>query len=815
MARGDVVTGQRQVAVVAASPGRAVRPEGAYGLRALGSVIEQLQGPAQRIYSKAMQQEAKRAEREGANAGAVYGTETALADIQLPTGDSIGEEAFRRSAVVAAGAQAEMLARDDVENLAAKFPGQPEKFKEAVAKQSSAFLGKLPEELRGDAAVTYNRIGQRRYFQAQEEFKAFKTDEIRATLMASAASVTNAAAKAARSGNIDEALEEIGGLAKTFGRAGPRETGGSGALSLVEIEKATQEARGQVQDSYLEGWAERTPNKRAALAGLRNGKTGDPWTDSVIGEADIDTVDRVAGHLETEIAKQDTEARVARNEWLSVKRDEVRFAADMLERGLPVEGLPKLRKEVAGTDLGKTLETVESTARFARSFALKSPAEQAVELEALQQTPQTPELYARTATAAKALQESIAAATPEVRFALGELEAGRKPEDLEGTLAKVAGTPLEEPLRRMVEGDTYAEAFGSQPIEQQAAELDALSKQPSTPDSAARLAAAGKVMKANVDALKDGRGLELAKDRGVVDLQPVNVLDPASMQARVSASLQASDYLGGNAGLLTPAERQAEVAKMRTMTGDQLPAYMAQLQQSSGDAYPDLIRELTTGKDALPRVAQYSAILANRPEAAPVLNAMVEGMQSDPKDLAGNLVRRGTTEAKVNAEVAARLEPWLGTVGQTYRQGSQGGGAAAMQADVTDMVKQTAMTLMRTYSMEESVKMAADGIINSRYEFRDGYRILLPASDKDAFLDRFDKAMSDTVASLSPELLDPPGSAAGVDERTRRQGYYDAVTTKGSWATLPDESGLVLTDELGNAVLAKGRPVVVKFGGRQ
>jgi hypothetical protein len=156
------------------------------------------------------------------------------------------------------------------------------------------------------------------------------------------------------------------------------------------------------------------------------------------------------------------------------------------------------------------------------------------------------------------------------------------------------------------------------------------------------------------------------------------------------------------------------------------------------------------------------------------------------------------------------LRDFVDTLGPTYAQGSAGG-AQAMITDLTDMVKRTALVQMRTQSADEAVRGAAEAIINSRYEFRDGYRIPKPSVGGDSAIARIDQMMADTVASLAPELVDPPGSALGVDEATRRAGYLEAVRNRGQWVTLPDESGLVLTDENGNAVMVKGRPVQVKF----
>jgi hypothetical protein len=57
-----------------------------------------------------------------------------------------------------------------------------------------------------------------------------------------------------------------------------------------------------------------------------------------------------------------------------------------------------------------------------------------------------------------------------------------------------------------------------------------------------------------------------------------------------------------------------------------------------------------------------------------------------------------------------------------------------------------------------------------------------------------------------------PGGGTAPDA-VRRETYLRQVRNQGRWVTLPDETGLLLTDELGNAVIANRQPVIVKFMG--
>lgn len=712
-----------------------VQPAGVSGLMAIGNALDQASGVAAKFMGVVQNEEAKTAQRESAAAGSQYGLDTELADIQLPTGNSVGEEAFRKSAIVAASAKADMAAREDIEAVAKLHPGQPEAFKAAITERSRAFLAKLPPDMQPAVAETYGRLQYDKYLALDDERKQFVVDQSRATLVQQTSVITMAAAKRARAGDMQGALAEMNALAAAHGAAGPVALGGSGALTLTQIEESTLKAKEEIQGNFLDGWVERTPNKSAALAGLKRGHTGNPVVDGVLAVTHPDTVDKLANHLEAEINRRQAKADAAQTLRLQDLRDQASDAVEMMNAGVPVAGVEKLHRAILaegprGAPLAEKLGGAIGTAAYAENFALKPLPDQIAEVDGLQ-------------TELKDLR------------------------DKGGDVSQSAATFT-------------------------------------------KLQTAAKVVKADLAALDEGRALDVAAARGLITVAPVDPTDPASVANRVSAAKAASEHFGTRVPIVRPAEVASIAGGVSKMLGEEQAAYFSQMQAAAGDAYPDFIRDLTV-KGGLDRKASTIAVLAGRPDAADVVNAVGEALSVDPKDLKPNLDRAQVSEAEVDRLVATRLSDWAATVGATYKQGSVGGGAAAFIASTTETVKLTAMTLMRTRGVDEAVNRAADAIINDRYEYRDTYRIPRPAVGGQAAIDKIDTAIASTMAALSPDLVDPRGSPEGVSEQTRRAAYFDSVRSTGTWSNLPDESGLVLTDQDGNAVTVKGRPVLVKF----
>lgn len=323
MAR-NVPVGDRRLGYVGVSGGGAARPYSVpttaptavrpFGAYALADAVERLGQPIRQEFQAQVRQAEVVAARESSAAGTGYALATDPDDLQLPPGDTIGEEAFRRSALQAASAKVEIKAREDVATLRQQFAGKPQDFMKALAERKGKFLGGLPQELASDASLTYERLGAAAFLDVDEERRAFERDAHRADLLKLTDQITTSAAQLARSGRYEAAMEELGHLADKTLAAGPVAAGGSGALSLTEIERSGLAASELIRKNFLEGWVERTPDKRRALAGLRSGQTGDAVVDGVLAVTAPDVMDQYARVLEGDIKQQEAEARAIARE---------------------------------------------------------------------------------------------------------------------------------------------------------------------------------------------------------------------------------------------------------------------------------------------------------------------------------------------------------------------------------------------------------------------------------------------------------------------------------------------------------------------
>lgn len=355
----------------------AVQADPQYGLRALAGALQNLSGALNTVVDQEMRVQAKKAERVSSEAGARWGLVGDIADLQLPTGDSIGEEAFRRSAIQAASANVELRAREEVDKLAQQFPGKPEAFRKALEERTPALLEGIDPSLAVGAANAISTLGQRYYVQADEDRKTYIKDQSRAAMVELSDAKVKSAAILARRGDLDGALSEVGGLAQTMADAGPVAGGGSGAFSLTDLSEIQIKATDKIRGDFLEGWVERTPNKRAALDGLRKGKTGNAAVDGVLAVSDPSLTDQMANRLEADIRAEETAARAAaalakaeKAARRSVASDVVRDTVFALQAGKMPPSLADAKKLAAEfPDLASQVSVAETQREAAAEFS--------------------------------------------------------------------------------------------------------------------------------------------------------------------------------------------------------------------------------------------------------------------------------------------------------------------------------------------------------------------------------------------------------------------------------------------------------------
>lgn len=407
-------------------------------------------------------------------------------------------------------------------------------------------------------------------------------------------------------------------------------------------------------------------------------------------------------------------------------------------------------------------------------------------------------------------RERMAGLRQEVSFAMNVMGEGLQPAGMADLRKRAAGTPLAPALKAAEEAGAFAQQLAVLPPGEQVAQVKALASSPQNEGSLIALKQAQKVLQATGRAMADGTLLERASEVGVVKLDPVDLTNPESVAARVTASRRAGQHFGVEAPVLTKGEREAYVADFQKLAPAQKIETAAAIQNAAGAAWPDIMRDLG-GTHGLDSTFRYLGLLSGATgPAALVANAIVEAEQTDEKDLKLQLTRANITETDLERDILTALDPFMATVGATYAQGSgsAAGGAAKMQTELLQVAKKSAMVLMRNNDPATAIQLATDALLNDRYEFEGTYRIPKSAVP---YKEGIQRMMSDTLAALTPETVEPKGSPSGVPENVRREGYLRQVRNMERWVTLPDETGLLLTDEQGDAVIANGQPVIVKF----
>lgn len=281
----------------------------AFGQRALAGVTEKIGGALEQVGQTLEKEQAGKVERQSAISGAQAGATTDPSQLQLPTGDSIAEEAYRRSAVQAAGSQVKLQARDDAMRLAQASGGDPEAYRANLKAAASGFAGKLPPDLQGQALEAYDFYGQRNYADLDEKKRAFVKDQNLAAITGEIETTSNDAANLARKGDVDGARALTESLNQSLTKAGPVQVGGSGALSLTQITEASAKLRDSIGGEFIRGVIDRAPDKEGLLKGLQSGRTGDERVDALNAQLDPKARDQLLGKLEVQVREEQVERR--------------------------------------------------------------------------------------------------------------------------------------------------------------------------------------------------------------------------------------------------------------------------------------------------------------------------------------------------------------------------------------------------------------------------------------------------------------------------------------------------------------------------
>jgi hypothetical protein len=221
--------------------------------------------------------------------------------------------------------------------------------------------------------------------------------------------------------------------------------------------------------------------------------------------------------------------------------------------------------------------------------------------------PETVERYRSSAQAAvaqdaeraaqrqqQAQREAQLTLARDVEAAVGQLEAGLTPEDLEPLLTRAQGTPEGRRLETAVAATRAVDGvFGVMSPARQAEALQTFRSRPSQPGDEEVVAAMERLHAATIESVAADPLGHVAR-RGIVDVAPVDLSDPASVAARVAtAEAVATGWAQGQpVRYFTDDERRQYAARLRDAgPEDQLALAVAMVDGFGGRA-PDALGEL-------------------------------------------------------------------------------------------------------------------------------------------------------------------------------------------------------------------------------
>jgi hypothetical protein len=351
--------GQRQTSIGA----RPNVPQAKY--KAMGGLLAQVSRGANVLADAQAQKQAREVQREAERAAArdVLAAED-VADIAMPMGTSIAEEAYRRTAQSVAQIRLEKSAFETVDRLAEEHSADPVAFRATAEAAMRGQLREIDPEMRPQVLDTWNRALRSRADRIDRRRRELDTDAFRAEFVDAHETLSVEAARAAYDGDLDDAFATVDRMADLYAAGGPREDGGAGTFTRAEIATMQNESLQNVRENFVVGWAERADNPRDALAAIKAGETGVAEIDSVLENMTPEELSGARRLIERRISEQEAEFRAYERE---VGR-EVSAAVDLLNEGVMPAGLNETAARAQGTahaeELGLAAETYTALGEF-------------------------------------------------------------------------------------------------------------------------------------------------------------------------------------------------------------------------------------------------------------------------------------------------------------------------------------------------------------------------------------------------------------------------------------------------------------------
>lgn len=312
--------------------------------------------------------------------------------------------------------------------------------------------------------------------------------------------------------------------------------------------------------------------------------------------------------------------------------------------------------------------------------------------------------------------------------------------------------------------------------------------------------------KVNGDPFKRG-GVTAPFSHGAVDQQVymnadiVNaVLTQEKMMGAVENPLPGQPQLS----ILPKSQARNRAAELNGMPLEQQMAYLTLTAQKFGENSTIVFRDLKNG--GLP-ISNNMIFLASQANPASQVN-MLNGSRMQDKDIKSI---DGSTRSKIMQAVTQQLQPYSDSLNNFALPSTN-----TIQ-QVRDTVNKQALYYIfagKTTDPDTAAKMAYTDYFTNTYNFtniagKSQVRMPVDISSVDLGL-----AAQQTMQKLNADsnymFYNRVNEATTVENK---QAYYDDIISSGKWVTLPDDSGIVLTDKNGNPVRLmsdKNKPVYVE-----